>query len=184
MFNVSLLFEGMKQVFIFSFALHVLLTIKSRLLSFFHSKASNASCQMSLSNQISNFDLQAFANSPALDLCRSGEGPLSPGIRESCVILPRGRTGAEKEPTWRLIGVNAIKRLAVPIIAQITAVDQQVRSSVISTRNLEIPNWCESRFASRKINPTQRDASGLIYVHYAIKGKEGDEKGIDTDNGN
>lgn len=152
----------------------MLLTIKSRILSFYRPKVSNASCQMSLSNQISNSDLQAFANSPPLDLCRSGEGPLSPGIRESCVILPRGQTGVEKEPTWWLIGVNAIKRLTVPIIAQITAVDQQVRSSVISTRNLEMPNWCESRFASRKINPTQRDASGLICVHYAMKGKEGE----------
>lgn len=48
----------------------------------------------------SNLEVRGICKYPTLDLRRSGEGSLIfAGIRESCVNLPRGRTGAEKEPT-------------------------------------------------------------------------------------
>jgi len=60
----------------------------------------------------------------------------------------------------------------VPIIAQITAVDQQVRSSAISTGNLEMPNrWILVCLAENQFGSVKEAASGLICVHYAMKGK-------------
>lgn len=89
------------------------------------------------------------------------------------------RAAAEKEPAWRLIGVNAIKRIAAPIIAQITAVDQQVRSSAIAPESRDAePMYLPVCLAeNQSALPKRSHASGLICVYYAPKGKEGEING-------